>query len=98
MSRTRDKGGIFVDWKRRTSFLKPGVGWVQLSLHDASDLWGQPRKNPGFYTFDAHNVWNGEPNIYHLDLKFGNDDVISAYRVRGVGIGNAQWITPEWKP
>jgi hypothetical protein len=92
------KGNIFVDWKRRTSCVKHGIGWVQLSLEDATDLWGQPKNKREFYTFDAHSHSQGEPNIFHLDLKFNKDNVISAYRIRGIGIENAQWITPEWKP
>lgn len=98
--RTDDR--IFLDWKARTSFIKfsqtGARNWTQLNLKDAIMLWGEPRKNLNFYTFDANNTWNGEPNIYHLDFKFNNNGIISAYRVRGIGIAHAQWVTPDWKP
>jgi hypothetical protein len=105
---SKEDDSIFVDWKRRTSFIKRGKYdekiWTQLTFEDARNLWGEPRKNydsrgPGaFFTFDASNSSNLEPNIYHLDFKFDANHVVCAYRVRGIGIGTAQWITPEWQP
>jgi hypothetical protein len=93
----RLKDGIIVDWTKRTSYLIRGKGWTQLSLEGAKDLWGEPKKHlvddHPFYTFDAHSTWNGEENLYHLDLAFAKDGLIMGYRVRGFGIRNLQWVT-----
>ena len=93
----RNVDSIILDWTERTSYLIDGKGRTQLSLEGAKTLWGQPRKHVvndhPFYTFDAHCTWDGEPNIYHLDLGFTKDGQIMAYRVRGIGIFNPQWVT-----
>lgn len=96
------KGSIIPDWTDRTSFKKKGKGWTQLSLTEAKTLWGEPRthkvKGKQFYTFDAESTFNGERNLYHLDFQFGTDELIIAYRIRGIGIRDPQWVTAEWKP
>jgi hypothetical protein len=95
------KGVIISDWTERTSYFIKGKGWTQLSLEGAKNLWGEPRKHVvndhPFYTFDAHSTWNGEENLYHLDLAFTKDGVIMGYRVRGIGIFNPQWVTDPAK-
>ena len=79
------------------SYLVEGQGWTQLSLEGAKKLWGEPRKHVvndhPFYTFDAHSTWNGEQNLYHLDLAFANDARIMGYRIRGIGIIHPEWVT-----
>jgi hypothetical protein len=91
------KNSIILDWTERTSYLVDGKGLTQLSLEGAKILWGEPRKHVvndhPFYTFDAHSTWDGEKNIYHLDLGFTKDGLIMGYRVRGIGILNPQWVT-----
>ena len=91
------KDSIILDWTERTSYLVDGKGLTQLSLAGAKTLWGEPRKHVvnehPFYTFDAHSTWDGEKNIYHLDLGFTKDGLIMGYRVRGIGILNPKWVT-----
>jgi len=88
---------IILDWRERTSYFIKGKGWTQLTMEGAKDLWGEPKKHVvsdhPFYTFDAHSTWNGEENLYHLDLAFDKDGLIMGYRVRGIGISNPQWVT-----
>lgn len=96
------KGSVILDWKERTSYYKEGKSWTQLTLEGAKELWGQPRKHivydHPFYTFDAHSTWNGEENLYHLDLGFDKNGLIMGYRVRGIGIFNPQWVTAPNQP
>ncbi len=88
--------GVIEDWTTRTTFLKRGKGWTQLTLAEAKMLWGKPREHSveykDFYTFDAHSTHNDEENIYHLDLSFDGSGVIDGYRVRGIGIQSLQWV------
>lgn len=88
--------GRFSDLNDNMTFLKPGVGWTPLSREEAIALWGEPRKNKedagNFCTFDARTMHADEPNIYHLDLKFDNNQRVIAYRVRGIGIVHPQWV------
>lgn len=86
------------DWVDRTSF-KSENGWTQLTLSHAKQFWGEPRKHfvygHEFYTFDAQSDWNGEANIYHLDLEFVMGNQIKAYRIRGIGIQDPKWINKD---
>lgn len=86
------------DWVDRTSF-KSENGWTQLTFSHAKQFWGEPRKHlvngHEFYTFDAQSDWNGEANIYHLDLEFVMCNQIKAYRIRGIGIQNPKWINED---
>lgn len=90
--------GLLKHWRERVSFPSES-GWKQLSFDDAEALWGSPRKyivrEKEFYTFDAKNESGEEENIYHLDLQFGNNNVIDAYRIRGIGITNPRWVTQK---
>jgi hypothetical protein len=89
---------VFVDWNTRISFLDKKRGWVLLTLDEARRLWGSPRVHEGFATFDAKSIWNDEPNIYHLDLKFDQVGGLVAYRVRGIGISNPEWVSKPLRP
>ncbi len=95
----KTKESVIVDWTIRTSFLKPKNGWTKLSIEEAEELWGKPRKHSifdrTFFTFDARNMESSEPNIYHLDLSFGKTGLLNAYRVRGIGISNPQWVEKQ---
>lgn len=79
------------------SIFKSSSGWSKLTLDDASKIFGKPRKKINeesiFYTFD---VSSSEPymekQLYHIDMKFGTGSVATAYRLRGIGIPNPQWI------
>lgn len=88
--------GVIEDWTTRTTFLKPGKGWTQLTFAEAKALWGKPREHSveykDFYTFDAHSTHNDVENIYHLDLSFDGRGVIDGYRVRGIGIRSLEWV------
>lgn len=76
-------------------------GEPQKHSYESERRYGKP-----FYTFHAHSklqktMYNqsfDEDNIFHLDLRFDDTGVISAYRVRGIGISKPQWITADWKP
>lgn len=86
------RDNLFVDWQTRLSFLDKKRGWIMLSFPDARRLWGSFRDHGDFMTFDGKSVWNEEPNIYHLDLKFDKSGIIVGYRIRGIGICNPQWV------
>lgn len=95
----RSADGLPKEWKDVITFFKPGKGWTTLSLEEARELWGEPRYNVmsqyDFYTFDVRSKYGDETNLYHLDLRFGDDHVLKAYRIRGIGIKNPNWITQE---
>lgn len=74
----------------------PDGKWARLSLSTVKELFGSPRKHTIYgdeiYIFDARGIWGDEENIYHIDLVFDSEEVVSAYRVRGIGISMPLWI------
>lgn len=85
------------DWWLRPSFLKPDNGWTKITQEEAQRLWGASKERYAsgwhFLTFDVHSDYNGESNIYHVDLQFDPNGMTTAYRIRGIGISNAKWMT-----
>lgn len=90
-------GELIKDWKSRTCTNSTNHSRTPLSSAEAIKLWGTPRKHTvytkTFYTFDAHGIFDGEENIYHLDLSFDKSENLDGYRIRGIGIKNAVWVT-----
>jgi hypothetical protein len=93
--------GVSESWQLSKKFLdlEKNKAWTQLSRCRAEELWDKPEGHclsgatiPYFYTFEATGSYNGERNIYHLDLQFGPDGKIFAYRVRGIGIFAPSWF------
>lgn len=74
----------------------PDGKWSRLTLSTTKELFGSPRKHRIYgseiYIFDARGTWGDEENIYHIDLVFDSEEVVSAYRVRGIGISKPLWI------
>jgi hypothetical protein len=93
--------GVPDTWALSNKFLdlEKNKAWTQLSRARAEELWGKPEGHclagatvPYFYTFEAIGTYNGERNIYHLDLRFAPDEKVFAYRVRGIGISAPCWF------
>jgi hypothetical protein len=68
-----------------------------LSIENAEMLWGKGRGGKTepecTLTFDLIEQFSGtEHNVFHLDLKFFNDKLIS-YRLRGINITKPEWNT-----
>lgn len=82
------------------------VAWTRLSSSEAKTLWGKPRNysmagstSVYFETYEVHGSFNGENNIYHLDLRFNKaTDRPFEYRVRGIGITNPKFIPAPKSP
>lgn len=76
--------------------MKLNQGWAPLTLSDAKAFWGKPRLHKKtdyeFYTFDARSFCGEEENIYHLDLRSGDNGILIGYRIRGIGIHNQLWV------
>jgi len=94
--------GVPKNWAKSKEFLDltNNKVWTHLTLTQAVEMWGKPRdhflaggNSKYFSTFDAYGSFNKEPNIYHLDLRFDPNEKLFSYRVRGIGICNAKWIT-----
>lgn len=92
------EGAFPSDWWTRPSFLKPDSGWTKITMESAQTLWGASKERYAsayhFYTFDVHSEFNGEANIYHVDLEFDQNRMATAYRIRGIGLNNAKWTRP----
>ena len=82
-------------WNDQITVLMEDVGWTPLSYAHAERLWGKPRKQQDYYTFDAKNNHHGEENIFHLDLSFDDNLDLKAYRIRGIRITSPIWIGPK---
>ncbi len=64
-----------------------------LNFSTALKFWGSPRAHEEkFSTFDVQTDFAGRPEIFHLDFEFGGGLLFTAYRVRGNGISNPQWV------
>ena len=78
-------------------------GWLPLSIAEANRLWGTSHAhkvgNSGYITFDVFGRTNGdnqaEKNLYHIDIRTDDNIHVSAYRIRGVALINADWIYPD---
>lgn len=89
------EGNFPDDWFLRKSFLKADDGWEKLTKAEADRMWQERSEHTAhrrFISYDISSEFNGESNIYHLDLQFGTQ-VPVAYRLRGIGITNPKWIS-----
>ena len=93
--------GRLPDWVERVGFYKEGAGWSKLTLEDAKKIFGEQRLRgigkTQFYTFDAFVTVQRERQLFHLDLRFDSQGIITSYRVRGIGIRNPQWISSQFQ-
>jgi hypothetical protein len=102
---------ISLSWDDRIGFLDPNTNkWKPLTWTDATSFWGTPHKHlvggRAFSTFDVKSVKLkrvldepiDEENLYHLDLSFNDRGIIFAYRIRGIGVSNPEWISADWVP
>lgn len=87
---------ILSDWAERIKFLSPEKGWVPLTSEAAREIWGRPFIHGKFDTFDVESIWNGETNLYHIDLLYEKSHVVKAYRVRGIGIISPTWVNSNY--
>jgi len=89
--------GLPDDWWLRPSFLKSDNGWTKITKDEAHKLWGDAKERFAsgwhFFTFDVRAAYNGEANTYHVDLQFDPKGGATAYRIRGIGINKAKWVT-----
>ncbi len=68
-----------------------------IKLADAEMLWGEGRKaasDSNIRTFDLLTSNPAERNLYHFDARFENN-VLTAYRLRGNGITKPAWVQAE---
>ena len=102
---------ISLSWDDRIGFPDPQTNrWRLLTLTDSTVFWGSAHKHlvggRKFFTFDVKSVKLDkvldepidEENLYHLDLSFDGSGVITAYRIRGIGVSNPEWISAHWMP
>lgn len=95
--RTEESGPGAQIFSQAVSYTGP-TGITKLSLATATQFFGEPRKHGKdkvFYTFDAvtlDSLSRMEQQTYHIDMIFGNDGFIEAYRIRGIGVDKPQWI------
>jgi len=96
---TASPAGLIDDWDARISFLDEKRGWTKLTFLDAGHFWKDSpgRREPEFLTFNVANSHHEEENIFHIDLLFNDTGLLSAYRVRGIGIKAPQWTGPSGK-
>lgn len=96
-----DSGNSFLHHKSSTTSPVTYPGFLELTLNDATKFWGTPKKHvtkTGEYLiFDAFNnpQFDQEKNLYHIDIRVDENKKVVAYRVRGIGINNADWILPN---
>ena len=89
------KNGVPSDWEHRAANIDQlDKAWTELSKSKA-EKWGPPHHvlAASLGTYDARGSFNGEENLYHLDLIFDKNDMLYLYRVRGIGIREAKWVT-----
>jgi hypothetical protein len=87
--------GVPEDWSARKEPVKSEAVWLTLTKDKAREVWGEPHGTavrPGMVVFDASGVYDGENNLYHVDLQFDQADKAFRYRVRGIGITEPKWI------
>lgn len=64
----------------------------KLTQKEVFKLWGKPLEKTDCVTFNLSSQTFDEPNIFHIDAKF-SDNQLQSYRVRGIGITKATWAT-----
>lgn len=86
-------------WEQRISFNIEKNKLTALSLSSAEKLFGKAKKtakaNSIFYTFEVPNIpgVNTAQQIYKIDMKFDNNDIIQSYRVSGPQVHNPTWVS-----
>ncbi len=92
-----EANGVPCQWDYAIGKLQDSKGWKDISDSAAKKIWGNPTINSTtvrrISTFSAPGLWNGEENIYHIDFCFDTSTGRPIqYRVRGIGISDAQFI------
>lgn len=77
-------------------------GWIPLSFEKFKSYWGpghlRVTKTGHYYTFDAlSKPEDQEVNLYHIDLQLDDKGNAIAYRIRGIGINNSDWVFESTK-
>lgn len=88
------KAGLFLCTENGQGWLITASGKPFMpSLSSLTKLWGVPRLSKAkFYTFDLScKQADGEPDIYHVDVKCDEKSNVIDHRLRGPGLGLSAW-------